>query len=88
MMVDMCADQFLFDNENIVSCVDLDAYVIGPVEWELSFLKTQVEDWERFVEGYETYQSMPLFEGSSKLFFFLMALNAHWDKQGMENILI
>ena len=87
MMVDMCADQFLFDNENLVSCVDLDAYVIGPVEWELSFLKTQVEDWERFVEGYETYQSMPRFEGLSKLFFFLMALNVHWDKQGMEKVL-
>ena len=87
MMVDMCADQFLFDNENIVSCVDLDAYVIGPVEWELNFLKIQIEDWERFVEGYETYQSMPQFEYSSKLFFFLMALNAHWDKQEMENVL-
>ena len=87
MMVDMCADQFLFDNENIVSCVDLDAYVIGPVEWELNFLKIQIEDWERFVEGYETYQSMPQFEDSSKLFFFLMALNEHWDKQEMENVL-
>ena len=87
IMVDMCADQFLFDNETIVSCVDLDAYVIGPVEWELNFLKTQIEDWERFAEGYETYQNMPRFEDSSKLFFFLMALNAPWDKQGMEKIL-
>ena len=87
IMVDMCADQFLFDNETIVSCVDLDAYVIGPVEWELNFLKTQIEDWERFAEGYETYQNMPRFEDSSKLFFFLMALNAPWDKQKMEKIL-
>ena len=87
IMVDMCADQFLFDNETIVSCVDLDAYVIGPVEWELNFLKTQIEDWERFAEGYETYQNMPRFEDSSKLFFFLMALNAPWDKQRMEKIL-
>ena len=81
MMVDMCADQFLYEGENIISCVDLDAYVIGPVEWELSFLKTQVEDWDSFKAGYETYQRMPEFEESSKLFFFLMALNVHWDKQ-------
>lgn len=88
MMVDMCADQFLFEGENIASCVDLDAYVIGPVEWELSFLKTQIADWDRFKEGYETYQSMPEFEESSKLFFFLMALNAHWDKEEMEKLIV
>lgn len=87
MMVDMCADQFLYNRDNIVSCVDLDAYIIGPVEWELSFLKTQIEDWDSFKNGYETYQSMPLFEESSKLFFFLMALNAYWDKREMEKIL-
>ena len=87
MMVDMCADQFLFEGENIVSCVDLDAYVIGPVEWELSFLKTQIADWDRFKQGYETYQSMPAFEESSKLFFFLMALNAYWDKEEMGKVL-
>ena len=87
IMVDMCADQFLFDNETIVSCVDLDAYVIGPVEWELNFLKTQIADWKRFTEGYETSQNMPRLEASSKLFFFLMALNAPWDKQKMEKIL-
>lgn len=87
MMADMSADQFLYDRENIVSCVDLDAYVIGPVEWELSFLKTQIEDWDSFRAGYETYQSMPAFEESSKLFFFLMALNAYRNKQEMERVL-
>ena len=86
-MLDMCADQFLFENENITSCVDLDAYVIGPVEWELSFLKTQVEDWESFKEGYEAYQGMPAFEETSKLFYFLMALNAHWNKQEMAELI-
>ena len=65
----------------------MDAYVIGPVEWELSFLKTQIVDWDRFKAGYETYQSMPEFENSSKLFFFIMALNAYWDKEEMEDVL-
>lgn len=87
IMVDMCADQFLYNGENIVSCVDIDAYVIGPVEWELSFLKTQVEDWDSFKAGYETYQALSAFEKTSKLFFFLMALNVYWDKQEMECLL-
>lgn len=87
IMVDLSADQFLYEGGNIVSCVDLDAYVVGPVEWELSFLKTQIEDWDSFRAGYETYQNMPKFEESSKLFFFLMALNAHWDKSEMESLL-
>ncbi len=85
MMVDICADQFLFDtDENIVACVDLDAYVIGPVEWELSFLKTQVEDWESFRTGYEIYQKLPAFEEVSDFVLFLMGLNSHGNKCEME----
>ncbi len=81
IMVDISADQFLYDNaENIVACVDLDAYVIGPVEWELSFLHKQVEDWDRFRAGYENYQDMPPFEESSEFFLFLMALNLYDNK--------
>lgn len=84
MMVDMCADQFLFDGENIAACVDLDAYVIGPVEWELSFLRKQVEDWDRFKAGYEMYQRMPAFEEMSDFFLFLMALNSYENKREIE----
>lgn len=87
MMVDMCADQFLYDGKEIIACVDLDAYVIGHAEWELSFLKTQIEDWDSFRVGYEMYQSMPAYEETAKLYYFIMALNAHWDKQEMERIL-
>lgn len=80
IMVDMCADQFLYDGENIAACVDLDAYVIGPVEWELSFLHKQVEDWESFTAGYETYQRMPALNELSDFFFFIMALNSYGNK--------
>ena len=85
-MIDICADQFIYKNENIICCVDLDAYVIGPVEWELTFLKNQIEDWQSFKSGYETYQSLPDFEKSSKLYLFLMALNSYHDKSEMENL--
>lgn len=80
MMADMSADQFLYDGDNISACIDLDAYVIGPVEWELSFLRIQIEDWESFKAGYETYQRMPAFEELSDFFFFLMALNSYENK--------
>lgn len=84
IMVDICADQFLFCDENIVACVDLDAYVIGPVEWELSFLHYQVEDWDEFKAGYETYCEMPSFEEVSKLFFLLMALSSYDNKAAID----
>ena len=86
-MIDISADQFLYKKENIICCVDLDAYVIGPVEWELTFLKNQIEDWQSFKSGYETYQPIPEFEKSSKLFLFLMALNSYHDKSEMEILL-
>lgn len=86
IMVDICADQFLFENETVTTCIDLDGYVIGPVEWELSFLKTQIKDWDSFKSGYETYQPMPEFEKYSQMFFFLMALNSYNNKQEMEGV--
>ena len=84
MMVDICANQFLYDREDIVACVDLDSYVIGPVEWELSFLKKQIEEWTNFKAGYETYQSMPEVEEVSDMFYFLMGLNSYENKCEME----
>lgn len=80
MMADISADQFIYRGENVAACVDLDAYVIGPVEWELSFLKKQIADWNGFKAGYETYQSMPEFEEMSDFFFFLMGLNLYGNK--------
>ena len=75
MMADISADQFLYKNDDITACVDLDAYVIGPVEWELSFLHNQMEDWESFKRGYETYRPLPQFEAQKLFFQLLMALN-------------
>ena len=81
IMTDMSADQFLFDpEENLAACVDLDAVVIGPAEWELSFLHSQVADWVAFRAGYETYLPMPRFEETAVFFYFLMALNSYEHK--------
>ena len=80
IMVDICADQFMYNGEDLAFCVDLDAYVIGPVEWELSFLHNQVKDWESFCRGYEKYQPVPEFGSMKKFFYLLMALNSYYDK--------
>ena len=85
IMVDICADQFLYNGEEIAACVDLDSYVIGPVEWELSMLKNQVSDWDSFKACYETYLKMPDFEPLSDLFHFLMGLNSYNNKFEMEH---
>lgn len=83
-MIDICGDQFLYKNEKIVACVDMDAYVVGPIEWELSFLKLQVKDWESFRKGYETYQPLPAFEKISPLYIFLMTINSVYNKAEVE----
>ncbi len=84
IMVDISADQFLYDGDDIAACADLDAYVIGPVEWELSFLRKWVRDWRSFQRGYETYQSLPPFEEMADFFYYLMALNSCYNKSEME----
>lgn len=83
IMTDMSADQFIYDGDNIAACVDFDGYVIGPPEWELSFLKNQIADWDAFQTGYETYRKMPKFEETSDFFFFLTALNSYKNKREM-----
>lgn len=85
IMTDISADQFLFDGEeNLAACVDLDAYVIGPVEWELTILKNQVRDWDRFRAGYETYRPMLPFEDAVIFISFLMALNSYEHKEEID----
>ena len=87
IMVDNCADQFLFNGDEIKACIDLDAYVIGPVEWELTFMRLQVGDWDRFKAGYETYQPLPDIGSTAGFFRFIMALNAYRNKNEMASVL-
>lgn len=76
MMGDLCADQFLYNDDNSLKClVDLDAFVYGPVEWDLTFWKKFVSDWESFKKGYEKYGTMPEFEQWSPIFEKVMDMN-------------
>lgn len=76
MIADMCADQYLYDENNRIKClVDIDACVSGPVEWDLTFWKKFVPDWESFTKGYEQFGKMPEFEKWSWTFETLMDMN-------------
>lgn len=87
MMADMAADQFLYHGEELACCVDLDAYVIGPAEWELGLLSRQVADWEGFKTGYELFQPLPALEKTADFCLFLMTLNECRNKQPMEQLM-
>jgi len=61
IMVDISANQFVYDNNRIAGVVDLDAYVIGPREWELSILEMGITKPTAFQQGYECYTVLPTF---------------------------
>lgn len=61
IMIDISANQFVYQQDRISGVVDLDAYVIGPIEWELSMLEMCITDPVAFRQGYECYSTLPAF---------------------------
>lgn len=61
IMIDISANQFVYQNERISGVVDLDAYVIGPIEWELTILEMCITDPVAFKQGYTCYSTLPSF---------------------------
>lgn len=73
IMVDISANQFLFSENKITACVDLDAYVLGPREWELAVLSACVPCIDAFWGGYEEYKKIPAaWEVARDLYLYLM----------------
>lgn len=89
IMTDISANQFLFSPsfDHLEAVVDLDAYVIGPREWELSVVKGCVEDWEAFCKGYEKNLPFPDLQESEPYYTFLMALCDPWNPSGLKHYL-
>ena len=61
IMIDISANQFVYQNDQISGVVDLDAYVIGPREWELAILELCITDPVAFRQGYERHSTLPSF---------------------------
>ncbi len=87
IMADISANQFLFEGDKITACVDLDAYVLGPIAWELALIQNCAKDMESFKRGYEEYLEYPDMEEESGFYMFLMALNDIWGKEEMRRFL-
>lgn len=61
VMPDICASQFLFGDADIAAVVDIDSYVRGPVELELTVAEWCLVDHRAFAEGYESVRRLPRF---------------------------
>lgn len=85
IMTDLSANQFLFEENAITACVDLDAYVIGPKEWELALTKNCVDDYESFKKGYEYYQILPDLTETMDNYLFVMALGDVWGRAEIQS---
>jgi Ser/Thr protein kinase RdoA (MazF antagonist) len=62
VMPDVSGNQFVYSKDAIRGLVDLDSYVIGPVEWELSVVEMTLTSPDPFRAGYEESLPMPRFD--------------------------
>ena len=62
VMPDIAANQFLFGPAGITGVVDLDSYVVGPIEMELTIAEWCLVNPDAFAEGYESVRPLPSFE--------------------------
>jgi len=88
IMPDISANQFVFSDDmtKINGVVDLDAYIIGPKELELTIIEMCIPNNEcanYFKKGYELFGKLPLLEKHRKIFRFVSFL---CDPEYNENI--
>jgi aminoglycoside phosphotransferase (APT) family kinase protein len=62
VMPDISANQFLFADGRLAGVVDLDSYVIGPIELELTIAEWCLTDHGAFADGYRSVRPLPRFE--------------------------
>ena len=86
IMIDISGNQFVYDNQWISGVVDLDAYVIGPREWELSTLELCISAPAAFRLGYERYVPLPTFAPCRAFYRFWMYLNEPGDGYDAERL--
>lgn len=84
IMIDISGNQFVYDNRHISGVVDLDAYVVGPREWELSTLELGISAPDAFRQGYERYAPLPTFAPFRRFYRFWMYLNEPGDGYNAE----
>jgi hypothetical protein len=61
VMPDISGNQFLYREEGLAGVVDLDAYVIGPIELELTVVEWCLPRPDAFRDGYQRHRPLPEF---------------------------
>ncbi len=89
MMTDLSANQFVYDEglHAIRGVVDLDAYVVGPREWELTILELCLPEGSAFRRGYERYGALPDLSGCRDVYRFFSYLCDPWERADLSEFL-
>ncbi len=89
IMPDISANQFVYskDLKSINAVVDIDAYVIGPINFELTVLEMCLSDYSSFQKGYEEYCGLPCFKSFRSFYRFLIYLNDPHDSIELKDFL-
>lgn len=89
IMPDISANQFVYskDLKVINAVVDIDAYVIGPINLELTVLEMCLTDYSSFQKGYEEYCELPCFKTFRSFYRFLIYLNDPYDTISLDEFL-
>lgn len=89
IMPDISANQFIYtrDFSSISGLVDIDAYVIGPNNFELTVIEMCLSNPFDFKKGYETHSELPRFETFRSFYRFLLYLNDPGVNQSLDRFL-
>lgn len=89
IMPDISGNQFVYSDEldAVTAIVDLDAYVIGPREWELAVVEQCLRNGSAFVKGYESYQEFPDITESRSFYRFFSYLCDPWTEKDLNTFM-
>ncbi len=89
IMPDISANQFVYSHDlgRINAVVDVDAYVVGPREWELCILEMCLNNRRPFADGYEQYQNLPDLSQCRSFYRFFSYLCNPWEKVDLQKFM-
>lgn len=88
IMLDLWPSQFLSDNKKITALIDIESYVHGPIELELTVLELWVENIEAFKKGYTAVNpNFPNLDQTRGIYRYLLYLMYSCPQQGLNNLL-
>lgn len=87
MMPDISGNQFVYERDAIRGLVDVDSYVVGPVEWELSVVEMTLTHPDSFRAGYEEAMVLPRYERFRDYYRLMMYLSGPDEGEDLDGFL-